>query len=86
MIEEIKQVLEEFLSPRLDALAGEVNDLAAQVTAQDAKIEALRRGMELARRETDLMRREFLAEIKRVEEKLAAESRASGAETQVVAA
>ncbi|MGH9753160.1 MAG: hypothetical protein ACREA2_10280 [Blastocatellia bacterium] len=86
MIEQIKQVFEEFLAPRLEAMRGEIKDLTMLVVAQDAKIEALRRGMELARRETDLMRREFLAEIKRIEEKLAAELHAASAETQVVAA
>src|SRR5262249_16168453 len=57
-----------------------------EAVAQDAKIEALRRGMELARRETELMRREILTEIKRVEDKFAAELHAASAEVQVVAA
>lgn len=86
MIEQIKQVLEEFLAPHLEGLRGEIKDLTTQVVAQDTKIEALRRGMELARRETDLMRREVLSEIKRIEEKLAAELHATSAETKVVAA
>jgi hypothetical protein len=86
MNEQIKQVLEEFFLPHLEALRGEIKDLTMQVTAQGAKIEAMRRGMELARRENDLMRREFLGEIKRVEEKLAAEMHAASAGTQVVAA
>jgi hypothetical protein len=86
MNEQIKQVLEEFLSPHLEAMRGELKDLVTRVTAQDAKIEALRRGMELARREADLTRREFLGEIKRVEEKLVAELHADSAEVQVVAA
>jgi septal ring factor EnvC (AmiA/AmiB activator) len=86
MIEQIKQALEDVLSPHLEAMRGEIKDLTTQVAAQDAKIEALRRGMELARREADLMRREFLAEINRVEEKLAADLRAASAETQVVTA
>lgn len=86
MIEQIKQALEEAVSPHLEAMRGEIKDLTTQVAAQDAKIEALRRGMELARRETDLMRREFLAEIKHIEEKLAAELHADSAEVQVVAA
>jgi hypothetical protein len=86
MIEQIKQVLEEHLSPHLEALRGEVKDLTTQVVAQDAKIEALRRGMELARREAEMTRREFLTEIKRIEDKLAAELHAASAEVQVVAA
>jgi hypothetical protein len=86
MIEQIKQALEEFLSPHLEAMRGEVKDLTTQVIAQDAKIEALRRGMELARRETEMMRREFLTEIKRIEDKLAAELHVAVAEVQVVAA
>ena len=73
MSEQIKQALEEILSPHLEAMRTEVKDLTTQVIAQDAKIEALRRGMELARRETELMRREILTEIKRIEDKFAAE-------------
>src|SRR6266545_3053388 len=73
MSEQIKQALEEILSPHLEALHGEIKDLTTQAVAQDAKIEALRRGMELVRRETELMRREFLTEIKRIEDKPAAE-------------
>ena len=86
MIEQIKQVLEEYLSPHLEAIRGEVKDLTTQVVAQDAKIEALRRGMELARREAEMTRREFLTEIKRIEDKLAAELHAASADVQVVAA
>src|SRR5262249_60635296 len=86
MSEQIKQALEEILSPHLVALRGEIKDLTTQAVAQDAKIEALRRGMELARREADLMRREFLTEIKRIEDKLAAELHAVSAEAQVIAA
>jgi hypothetical protein len=86
MIEQIKQVLDEFLSPHLEAMRGEIKDLTTQVIAQDAKIEALRRGMELARREAELTRREYLTEIKRIEDKLAAEMHAGSAEVQVVAA
>ncbi|HEU0176752.1 MAG TPA: hypothetical protein VFV58_21000 [Blastocatellia bacterium] len=86
MIEQIKQVLEEHLLPHLETMRGEIKDLTTQVIAQDAKIEALRRGMELARRESELTRREFLTEIKRIEDKLAAELHASSAEVQVVAA
>src|SRR6266540_1027127 len=80
MSEQIKQALEEILSPHLEALHGEIKDLTTQAVAQDAKIEALRRGMELARRETELMRREFLAEIRRVDDKFAAEIRVNSAE------
>lgn len=83
---EIKQALAEILSTHLEALRVEIRDLTTQTVAQDAKIEALRRGMELARREADLMRREFITEIKRVEEKLAAELHAASADVQVVAA
>src|SRR5262247_6116 len=86
MTEQIKQALEEILSPHLEALHGEIKDLTTQAVAQDAKIEALRRGMELARRESELMRREVLTEIKRIEDKLAAELHAATAEVQVVAA
>jgi hypothetical protein len=86
MSEQIKQVLEEILSPHLEAIRGEVKDLTTQIIAQDAKIEALRRGMELARRETELTRREFLTEIKRIEDKLAAELHATTSEVHVVAA
>ena len=86
MSEQIKQALEEILSPHLEAMRTEVKDLTTQVIAQDAKIEALRRGMELARRETELMRREILTEIKRVEDKFAAELHAASSEVQVVAA
>jgi hypothetical protein len=86
MTEQIKQSLEEILSLHLEAMRGEIKDLTAQVIAQDAKIEALRRGMELARREADVMRREFLTEIKRIEDKLAAELHAVSAEAQVIAA
>jgi hypothetical protein len=86
MAEQIKQALEEILSLHLEAMRGEIRDLTAQVIAQDAKIEALRRGMELARREADVMRREFLTEIKRIEDKLAAELHAVSAEAQVIAA
>jgi hypothetical protein len=86
MIEQIKQVLDEFLSPHLEAIRGEIKDLTTLVVAQDAKVEALRRGMELGRRETEMMRREFLTEIKRIEDKLAAELHANSAEVQVVAA
>jgi hypothetical protein len=86
MIEQIKQVLDEFLSPHLEAMRGEIKDLTTLLVAQDAKIEALRRGMELGRRETEMMRREFLTEIKRIEDKLAAELHANSAEVQVVAA
>jgi len=86
MTEQIKQALEEILSPHLEAMRGEIKDLIAQAVAQDAKIEALRRGMELARREAELTRREFLTEIKRIEDKLAAELHAASAEVQVVAA
>jgi hypothetical protein len=86
MIEQIKQVLEEHLSPHLDAIRGEIKDLTTQVVAQDAKIEALRRGMELARREAEMTRREFLTELKRIEDKLAAELHAASAEVHVVAA
>jgi hypothetical protein len=86
MAEQIKQALEEILLPHFEALRGEIKDLVTQAIAQDAKIEALRRGMELARREADLMRREFLTEIKRIEDKLAAELHAASADVQVVAA
>ena len=86
MIEQIKQALDEFLSPHLEQIRDEFKGLTTQVVAQDAKIEALRRGMELARRESELMRREFITEIKRIEDKLAAELHAATAETQVVAA
>src|SRR5262249_26402316 len=86
MSEQIKQALEELLSPHLEAMRSEVKDLTTQVIAQDAKIEALRLGMELARRESELMRREILTEIKRIEDKFAAELHAASAEVQVVAA
>ena len=86
MSEQIKQALEETLKPHLGALRDEIKDLVTQAVAQDAKIEALRRGMELARRENELMRREFLTEIKRIEDKLAAELHAATADVQVVAA
>jgi hypothetical protein len=86
MNEQIKQVLEEFLSPHLEAIRSELKDISTQVIAQDAKIEALRRGLELGRRETEMMRRELLTEIKRIEDKLAAELHATSAEVQVVAA
>jgi septal ring factor EnvC (AmiA/AmiB activator) len=86
MSEQIKQVLEDILSPHLEAIRGEIKDLTTQIIAQDAKIEALRRGMELARRESELTRREFLTELKRIEDKLAAELHATTAEVQVVAA
>jgi hypothetical protein len=86
MNEQIKQVLEEFLSPHLEAIRSELKDISTQVIAQDAKIEALRRGLELGRRETEMMRREFLTEIKRIEDKLAAELHVTSAEVQVVAA
>jgi hypothetical protein len=86
MNEQIKQVLEEFFSPSLEAIRSELKDLSTQVIAQDAKIEALRRGLELGRRETEMMRREFLTEIKRIEDKLAAELHVTSAEVQVVAA
>jgi hypothetical protein len=86
MSEQIKQALEETLAPHLGALRDEIKDLVTQAVAQDAKIEALRRGMELARRENEMMRREFLTEIKRIEDKLAAELHAATADVQVVAA
>ena len=78
--------IEETLAPHLGALRDELKDLVTQAVAQDAKIEALRRGMELARRENEMMRREFLTEIKRIEDKLAAELHAATADVQVVAA
>src|SRR5262245_37106856 len=86
MIEQNKQVLGESLSPHLEAMRNEIKDLTTLVVAQDAKIEALRRGMELGRRETEMMRREFLTEVKRIEDKLAAELHVISAEAQVVAA
>ena len=85
MSEQIKQALRKPWRA-FGALRGELKDLVTQAVAQDAKIEALRRGMELARRENEMMRREFLTEIKRIEDKLAAELHAATADVQVVAA
>jgi len=77
MIEQFKQVLQDFLAPQLEAIRGEIKALSAQVAAQDIKIESVRR-------EIELTRREFLAEIRRIDEKFTAEIRANAAEIRRV--
>jgi len=84
MIEQFKQVLQDFLSPQLEAIRGEIKALSAQLAAQDTKIDGLRREIESVRREIELTRREFLAEIRRIDEKFTAEIRANSAEIKRV--
>lgn len=50
MIEQFRQVLQDFLAPKLEAINGEIRALSAQLAAQDAKIESVRREIEMARR------------------------------------
>ncbi len=83
MIEQFKQVLQDFLAPKLEAINGEIKSLQAQVAALDTKFEAkftLLQGM------IEGTRREFQGEIRRIEDKFTAQIHANSAEIRVVAA
>lgn len=77
MIEEFKQLLQDFLAPKLEAINGEIKSLGAQIAAQEVKFDAK---FALLQTMIEATRREFIAEIKRIEEKFTAEIRANSAE------
>ena len=56
MIEEIRELFQNFIAPQLESIKGEIKGLDSKITSVDWKIESLRR--------------ELLAEIRRVEEVL----------------
>jgi hypothetical protein len=74
MIEQIKQVLQDFLAPQLEAIRGDIRAMDAKFEAKfallDTKIDSMRR-------EIELMRREFSAETRRIDQKFTAEIHAN---------
>jgi hypothetical protein len=56
MIEEIRELFQNFIAPQLEGIRGDIRALSADVRAVDVKVESYRR--------------ELLAEIRRVEEVL----------------
>ena len=67
MIEEIRELFQNFIAPQLESIKGEIKGLDSKIGALDSKIVNLDKKIDWM---IDSLRRELLAEIRRVEEVL----------------
>jgi hypothetical protein len=70
MIEEIRELFQNFIAPQLESIRGEIKAIDARIGALDFKLEAK---IETLDTKVESFRRELLSEIRRVEEVLSAD-------------